>query len=387
MSDNTDNTKSSSTSGIGGGAPGSASSSGDAWSSARAEALRRNTAVDDRPRRGSSGWPWAVTGIALAFAAGLLANPWFEAKVRSHLPEPLRSVGAADTATTGASGEQIAQLEARLSALESRPGGTNADLQPLYERIARLEAGQSAAPAPEMAGEQVPVVDTGSAQRLAALEARLNTLDQSVVNAAAQAQTLQNAHAQLDSRLTQFATETNAQLQALQAQGTQSRTLLLVSAVRRALENGQPMTGAVDMLSQSLGRDNADVAALQAVADGAPTVQQMRQRLARHKQVLLAKAPATAQGPWYERVGESLRSLVQVRRADEPAAAVSGDVAGQLATMDQRLARGDVQGALAASQSLPQNVQTRLQPLLNDMRAVVDARAALSRLETAALAG
>lgn len=383
MSDTTDTSKSSSMSSLGGG-PGSGSS-GDAWTSARAEAVRRQN-FSDQPRRGSSGWPWAITGIALAFAAGLLANPWFEARVRSHLPEPLRSFGAADgTAVSDASGEQLAQLEARLAALESRPGGS-ADLQPLYERIARLEAGQaSTAPAPAFGGEQAPAIDPGLSQRLAALEGRVNTLDQSVVNAAAQAQTLQNAHAQLDSRLTQFTAEAKEQIQALQGQGTQARTLLLVSAVRRALDSGQPMIGAVNQLSQTLGQNNADVAALQAVAQGAPTISQLRERLARQKQTLLAKAPAT-EGPWYERVGESLRSLVQVRRADEPAAAVSGDAASQLATMDQRLARGDVAGALAASQSLPQNVRTALQPLLNDMRALVNARAALARLETAALA-
>lgn len=384
MSETTENPKSSSTS-TSKGTLGSGSS-GDAWTSARAEAARRQS-QSEQPRRGASGWPWAITGIALAFAAGLLANPWFEAKVRSHLPEPLRSFGAAESvAVGGASGDQLTDLAARVAALEARPGGT-ADLQPLYERLARLEAGQgAAAPAPAFGEEQAPSYDTGLSQRVAALEGRVNTLDQSVVNANAQAQTLQNAHAQLDNRLTQLTTETTAQLQALQGQGTQARTLLLVSAVRRALDSGQPMTGPVNQLSQTLGQNNADVAALQAVANGAPTVSQLRQRLAQQKQTLLAKAPA-AEGPWYERVGESLRSLVQVRRADEPAAAVSGDLASQLATMDQRLAGGDVSGALAASQALPQNARTRLQPVLNDMRALVEARAALSRLETAALAG
>src|SRR5690606_29724623 len=176
----------------------------------------------------------------------LLANPWFEAKVRSNLPEPLRSFGAAGTVTGGASGEQLAQLEARLATLEGRPEGAagGVDLQPLYERLARLEAGRmsgqaSAAPAEGATGFVVP--DTGLAQRLAALEGRVNTLDQSVVNAAAQAQTLQNAHAQLDSRLNQFTAETGAQLQALQSQGTQARTLLLLASVRRALASGQPM--------------------------------------------------------------------------------------------------------------------------------------------------
>ena len=380
MSDNTENPKSSSASTLGG-------SSGDAWTSARAEAVRRQS-QSDQPRRGASGWPWAVTGIALAFAAGLLANPWFEAKVRSHLPEPLRSFGAAEGSAVagGASSQQVTDLAARLAALEARPGGA-ADLQLLSERVARLEAGQGvAAPAPVFGEAQAPAVDTALSERVAALEGRVNTLDQSVVNANAQTQTLQNAHAQLDNRLTQLATETTTQLQALQGQGTQARTLLLVAAVRRALDNGQPIASPVSQLSQTLGANTAEVAALQVVANGAPTIAQLRQRLARQKQALLVKAPAS-EAPWYERVGESLRSLVQVRRAGEPAAAVSGDVASQLNAMDQRLARGDVSGALAASQSLPQNARTALRPLLADMEALVNAREALSRLETAALAG
>lgn len=378
MNETTENTTSSSTSG-----PKATPGSGSTGAA-------RRTAVSDRPRR--SGWPWAITGIAIAFAAGLLANPWFEAKVRSSLPEPLRSFGAAETAATGGvSGEQLARLEARLTTLEGRPGGASgssgADLQPLYERLARLEAGQaSATPAPAEGATGFAVADIGLSQRLAALEGRVNTLDQSVVNAAAQAQTLQNAHAQLDSRLSQFTAESTAQIQALQGQGTQARTLLLLASVRRALAGGQPMERVVDQLSRTLDQNNGDIAALQVVANGAPTITQLRQRLAQQKEELVAKAPA-AEGPWYERVGQNLKSLVQVRRADEPAAAVSGDVASQLATMDQRLARDDVMGALAASQSLPQNARTRLQPLLADMEALANAREALSRLEASALAG
>ncbi|MCH8683964.1 COG4223 family protein [Pedomonas mirosovicensis] len=382
MSENNGTTKASAT----GGPETARTGAGDAWTSARAEAIRRQS-MSDQPRRGGSGWPWAITGIAIAFAAGLLANPWFEAEVRSHLPEPLRRFGTAETGSaTGASGEQLARLEARLAALESRPAGASADLQPLYDRLAQLEARPGALPA-EGAAPAVPA-DASLSQRVANLEARLATLDQTVTTASAQAQTLQNAHAQLDSRLTQFTAETKAQLDSLQAQGTQARTLVLVAAIRRALDNGQPIGGAVGILSQSLGSDNANVTALQAVAEGAPTLRQLRQRLASQKPTLLARAaPAASTGPWYERIGESLKSLVQVRRADQPAAAVPGDVASQLDTMDRRLAQGDLSGALAVSEALPQAVRGQMEPLLRDMRALVAARQALSRIEAAALAG
>lgn len=357
---------------------------GDAWTSARAEAIRRQT-VYDAPRR-SSGWPWAITGIAIAFAAGLLANPWFEAEVRSRLPEPLRRFGAADAAG-GASGEQLARLEARLAQLEARPAGEGGDLQPLYDRIAALEARAGAVPPGSDAPLSAAVADAGLAPRIAALEARLATIDQTVTTAAAQAQTLQNAHAQLDTRVTQFATETKTQLDSLQAQGAQARTLVLAAAIRRALDSGQPIGGAVNVLAQSLGQDDPNVAALQAVANGAPTLRQLRQRLENRKAAALAKASPETSGPWYERIGASLRSLVQVRRADAPASAMTGDAASQLEAMDRRLAQGDLSGALAVGEALQPQVRSQIEPVLVEMRALVAARQALSRVEAAALAG
>ena len=387
MSENNGTTKPSAA----GSAPAAGGSIGDAWTSARAEAIRRQT-VYDTPRR-ASGWPWAITGIDLAFAAGLLANPWFEAQVRARLPEPLRRFGTAESAgPTGASGEQLARLEARLSQLEARPAGQGADLQPLYDRIAQLEARQGVAPSGEGAAAGAPMaalaVDAGLASRVAALESRLASLDQTVTAAAAQSQTLLNAHAQLDSRVNQFTAETKAQLDSLQAQGTQARTLVLVAAIRRALDSGQPISGAVTMLAQSLGPDNPDVTALQAISGGAPTLRQLRQRLDSRKAAALAKAaPAGDSGPWYERIGDTLKSLVQVRRAGETAAAVPGDAASQLETMDRRLAQGDLSGALAVGEALQPAVRAQIEPVLADMRALVAARQALSRVEAAALAG
>src|SRR3546814_18828310 len=40
--------------------------------------------VRTRPRR--SVLPWILTFASLTYALGLLANPWFEREIRSHLP-------------------------------------------------------------------------------------------------------------------------------------------------------------------------------------------------------------------------------------------------------------------------------------------------------------
>ena len=56
---------------------------------------------------------WSLTAALLAFALGLIANPWFERSVRSHLP------GFAPTVTPTVA--DVTALEARVAALEARP--------------------------------------------------------------------------------------------------------------------------------------------------------------------------------------------------------------------------------------------------------------------------
>ena len=50
---------------------------------------------------------WVIATIAVAFAIGLLANPWFERNVRSRLP------GMRSTASDVAASQTIAALQAR----------------------------------------------------------------------------------------------------------------------------------------------------------------------------------------------------------------------------------------------------------------------------------
>lgn len=362
------------------GTNGNSSSSSYGGASERRAGLRDDTlamrSYQAREANRSSGWPWAITGIALAFAAGLLASPWFETKVRGHLPAPFRQAGA-NTADVSALDERLAVLEARLAASGAQDP---ASIQAVLDRLAALEARSGTVAAPAGA-------DTSGvlAERMAALESRINTLDQTVSATAAQAQTVQTAHSMLDGRFLQFSTQVESRLGELKVESDRARTLVVVAAARRALAGGQPIGGAVDTLAKAYGADNPNVAALRAVANGAPTPESLRQRFNALKPSLLTAGQQATGGNWFDRVTTNLKGMVQVRRADTPA--TPGDPISALDAIDQRLARGDLNGALAAGRALPPAMRAKAQPLLTDIQALIAARQALTRLETAALAG
>ena len=79
---------------------------------------------ESTPRR--NGLAWAVAAALFAFTAGLIANPWFEQRVRGRLP----FVPAATRIDTTA-------LAKRLAALEQRKPTGPAEAS---ERLARTEA-------------------------------------------------------------------------------------------------------------------------------------------------------------------------------------------------------------------------------------------------------
>lgn len=91
----------------------------------RARLMAQNSAPPP-PRR--SVLPWALAAVLFAFAAGLIANPWFEDRVRDRLPF---------AAPAAESTPDLAPLEKRLAALEKQ-----APAAPVVaaERLARTEA-------------------------------------------------------------------------------------------------------------------------------------------------------------------------------------------------------------------------------------------------------
>ncbi|MDO9488160.1 MAG: hypothetical protein Q7J32_07270, partial [Sphingomonadaceae bacterium] len=193
------------------------------------ERLTGDRAIPERPVYGSiHGAPagmaaprrrpilaWLIAAVAVAFAIGLLANPWFERNVRSRLP------GMRSTASDVAASQTIAALQARIDSLEARTGAPS-------ER----------APGDPAASAEI----AGVAQAQASTETDLAELQAQV--------------AELRGR-----TESTA---AAAAEGAErAQTALLVSALRRAVEAGRRLDAYEPALRARFGASHPnEVAAL-----------------------------------------------------------------------------------------------------------------------------
>ncbi|MEX6723833.1 hypothetical protein [Parapedomonas caeni] len=344
-----------------------------------ARAMRGQAVPPAAPPRTSSGWPWALTGLAIAFAAGLLGNPWFESKVRSYLPEALRRPAA--SADTSGLDSRLMALETRVGALEARP----------LPSVPPLPAATEPAGVP--ADTPAPAIAVGPAleQRLAAAEAKLAALEQAQSGAALQTQTLQSGVTALEGKLAQLSTRTEEGMTGVKAEADRARGFILLAGVRRALESGRAFPAAVTSLAALYGETNPDVAALRAVQAGGPTYPQLRARF-RALAPTLGQTGTPAGGgssSWWDETKAALTGLVQVRRAGEPAGGSSGGASAgdALVRADRQLAAGDLAGAIASVQSLPAPARTRAAAWLAQAQAHLAAVSALARLETAALAG
>ena len=245
-----------------------------------------------KPAARRSGIAWAVAAGLFAFAAGLIANPWFEQTVRGRLP----FVPAAAGPDTGA-------LERRLAALERpKPGAPVA----ASERLARTEAKvESSTNQIQRDAERIDDLNRQLAQlaaRLAAEEAR----DASVVATA-------------------------------QAAADRAESMLTVVLLRHALAGGRTLDALLPA-TRRLFEENygTEVAALVALS-AAPV---NRDRLARDLAGLADAAPSRPN--WWQ----ALASRVETVFAGDEAA-------GPVARAQALMQRGDVAGAALALRRSP----------------------------------
>lgn len=284
-------------------------------SAARLDRLRSGR-VTPAPAPSRAVFSWALTAALLAFALGLIANPWFERSVRSHLPgfAPTLSPTVAD----------LAAIEARIAAIEARPvtrSGPAAALDPAQgERLARVEGGLAtlAATAPNVESRTDKI-----ATDLAALTARIDA-------------TAGGTAAVLDS-----ATATAARAQAM----------LIADVVRRQLTVGQPLGPLEPALRRNFaGRAAPQVEAIVALGATPVTVAGLRASLAALRPVITGSAtPTTGARGWWETLRDGLTGVV-VRAAPS---ATATDPAARVDRADRDLAAGDVAGAVVEINALP----------------------------------
>lgn len=253
-------------------------------------------------RRRASVLPWVIAGGLFVFSAGMIANPWFEASVRSRLP--FADAPAPDAVAMKAMRSELAALQSRLP---------TADAAMPVERLARSEA------MIESTTDQI----SRDAERIDRL-----TSDMAAISA-----TLQSDRARSEA-----ATAT------VVAVADRARSMLAVIIARRNVDEGRPF-GALDpVLRQSFeARYPSAVKAVAALGAAPVTLAGLRRDFEAMRPAIGARPAAEARLSWWDTLTNTVAKTLSPRAADtEPSEAARA-----------ALERGDVQAAANHLRRLP----------------------------------
>ncbi|WP_439532644.1 COG4223 family protein [Polymorphobacter sp.] len=305
------------------------------------ERLRQRLAEERKTRPGGARsrtmLPWVFVGGLLVFLAGMIANPWFEARVRDQLPFTPSAPPAPVVA-------EVEALRDRLALLEARPQPSE-DAPPPNERLARTEARV----------ETSTDLLAREADRIDRLTADLATL---------------NARLEADRVRDEAATT------AILSAADRAEGMLAVMLARRALEEGRPL-GAIDAALRRAFevRYPAAVNALAAYGANPVRLAQLRQDL--ETMAGLEGAAGGRGRSWWDIFGTRVSRLISP--AEGP------DIPASRSAADAALARGDVRTAAGLLRRLPAPRPAALQRWLVAADRYATAEEALRTLETAAL--
>ena len=310
-----------------------------------------------RKRRGLAWVIWPLLGGALAAAAGY--------GVAQYVPNgwPMASVVTLQT--------QVAVLSDQVQALQ-------ADLQKADARWASLET----APAPQSDAGQIAALEL----RLAALESKpmpagtdsaaLDQLRTEVAAIKTNGAAVMSAQVQadLDAKVQATEAKLTAIEQSAQAQAAATLTRAALGQIAAALDSGAPYPSAIAALA---GADIAVVLTDNATA-GLPSLQALQASFPDSARTALEAALRANMGEsWSERVGNFLRTQVGVRSLtprDGP------DPDAILSRAEAALTAGDVAQALAEIATLPTPAQDALSAWRVRAQLRLDAQAALAAL-------
>jgi hypothetical protein len=300
---------------------------------------------------------WPLLGGALAAAAGY--------GVAQYVPNgwPMASVVTLQT--------QVAVLSDQVQTLQ-------ADLQKADARLASLET----APAPQSDAGQIAALEL----RLAALESKpmpagtdsaaLDQLRAEVAAIKTNGVAVMSAQVQadLDSKVQATEAKLTAIEQSAQAQAAATLTRAALGQIAAALDSGAPYPSAIAALA---GADIAVVLTDNASA-GLPSLQALQASFPDSARTALEAALRANMGEsWSERVGNFLRTQVGVRSLtprDGP------DPDAILSRAEAALTAGDVAQALAEIATLPTPAQDALSAWRVQAQLRLDAQAALAAL-------
>lgn len=237
---------------------------------------------------------------------------------------------------SGATAAQLADIETRLAELAAaEPATDTGAVAALDARLDELEAANRTL-AESMAGVTV----TDGDGELVAIREAIDSLRSESETVSAEVAALEETVAVLRDRSTAEVTEeATARLQ-------DARRLVLVAALRRAVESGSPydteLAAFMTVFDDAAQQDSIEVLTGSA-GDGVPGVAALAGRL---ESVTLESAPAESSN-WLDAALDRLEGLVSVRRVDAPPSPENPTPAVRRA--EERLAVGDVAGALTAT--------------------------------------
>jgi len=310
-----------------------------------------------RKRRGLAWVIWPLLGGALAAAAGY---------------------GVAQYVPNGWPTASVATLQTQVAVLSDQVQALQADLQKADARLASLET----APAPQSDAGQIAALEL----RLAALESKpmpagtdsaaLDQLRAEVAAIKTNGAAVMSAQVQadLDAKVQATEAKLTAIEQSAQAQAAATLTRAALGQIAAALDSGAPYPSAIASLA---GADIAVVLTDNATA-GLPSLQALQASFPDSARTALEAALRANMGEsWSERVGNFLRTQVGVRSLtprDGP------DPDAILSRAEAALTAGDVAQALAEIATLPPPAQDALSAWRVRAQLRLDAQAALAAL-------
>lgn len=310
-----------------------------------------------RKRRGLAWVIWPLLGGALAAAAGY---------------------GVAQYVPNGWPMASVVTLQTQVSVLSDQVQTLQADLQKADARLASLET----APAPQSDAGQIAALEL----RLAALESKpmpagtdsaaLDQLRAEVAAIKTNGAAVMSAQVQadLDAKVQATEAKLTAIEQSAQAQAAATLTRAALGQIAAALDSGAPYPSAIAALA---GADIAVVLTDNASA-GLPSLQALQASFPDSARTALEAALRANMGEsWSERVGNFLRTQVGVRSLtprDGP------DPDAILSRAEAALTAGDVAQALAEIATLPTPAQDALSAWRVQAQLRLDAQAALAAL-------
>lgn len=289
----------------------------------------------DAPRGRRTVLPWVIAAALFVFIAGMVANPWFEASVRTRLPFA-QGLVAADEA-------EVARLQARLALLEARSGPATAPMP--VERLARTEA----------------KIET-STDQLAREADRIDRLTSTI--------------ADLSARLDADQARGQAIAATATTAATRAEAMLVLVLTRRALAEGRPF-GALDpaLRRNFEARYPEAVKAIAAVGTTPVTPATLARDFTAMRPLIGGRPQVPQRQSWWGTLTATIGEAVST--PDRPAATATDAAAAAIA-------RGDPAAAALQLRQLKSRPAALTAWLANHDR-LVAANQALATLETAVL--